>query len=52
MMTNSFRVNKPQMGNGRNMTPGTGLPFYNAKNVRKYNSTAQGSYMWLFGGVK
>jgi hypothetical protein len=53
MMTNSFKVKKPQMGDGRNITPGTGLPFYSGKNLKSsYNSTAFGNCMWLFGGVK
>ena len=50
MMTNSFKVKKPQMANGGNILPGTGLPFYNGKNLKTaYNSTAFGNYMWLFG---
>jgi hypothetical protein len=52
MMTNSFKVKKPQMGSGRNMTPGTGLPFYKADKMKSYNSTAFGNYMWMFGGYK
>ena len=50
MMTNSFRVNKPQIGSGRDMTPGTGLPFYNGNKMKNvYNSTIHGTYMWLLG---
>ena len=52
MMTNSFKVNRPKIGNGRNMTPGTGLPFYKADKMKSYNSTAFGNYMWMFGGYK
>jgi hypothetical protein len=52
MMTNSFKVNRPKIGSGRNMTPGTGLPFYKADKMKSYNSTAFGNYMWMFGGYK
>jgi hypothetical protein len=53
MMTNSFKVKKPQMAGGRDMRPENGLPFYNSKNLKSsYNSTAFGNCMWLFGGYK
>ena len=52
MMTNSYKVTQPKVGNGNYMQPKNGLPFYSAKNMKEYNSTSFGSYMWLFGGKK
>jgi hypothetical protein len=53
MMTNSFKVKKPQMGNGRDMSPGIGLPFYKQDKMKNsYGSTQYGNCMWLFGGYK
>ena len=52
MMTNSYKVTQPNVGNGNYMQPKNGLPFYSAKNMKEYNSTSFGSYMWLFGGKK
>jgi hypothetical protein len=52
MMTNSYKVTQPKIGNGNYMQPKNGLPFYSTKNMKEYNSTSFGSYMWLFGGKK
>ena len=52
MMTNSYKVTQPKVGNGNYMQPKNGLPFYSTKNMKEYNSTSFGSYMWLFGGKK
>jgi hypothetical protein len=52
MMTNSYKVTQPNVGSGNYMRPKNGLPFYSAKNMKEYNSTNFGSYMWLFGNKK
>jgi hypothetical protein len=52
MMTNSYKVTQPSVGRGNYMQPKNGLPFYSAKNMKEYNSTNFGSYMWLFGNKK
>lgn len=52
LMTNKMRVGKSHVTDGNYMSPKSGLPFYNAKKMKSYNSTQFGTHMWLFGGVK
>lgn len=51
MMGSSISVNRAKAINNKPITPENGLPFYNSNNLSKYNSI-NGSFMWLFGGVK
>ncbi len=51
MMTNTNRLNKPN-NVSISMTPRTGLPFYNGKNMKTYKREQFGTNMWLFGGLK
>jgi len=51
MMRSGMSVNRPKMKSGEMIAPKNGLPFYSQKCFPK-NNIINGTYMWLFGGVK
>lgn len=49
MMSNAINMNKPRINYGNPITPQNGLPFYNSKNINKFDHIPNGSCMWVFG---
>ncbi len=49
MMSNAINMNKPKINYGNPITPQNGLPFYNSKNINKFDHIPNGSCMWVFG---
>ena len=49
MMSNAINMNKPKISYGNPITPQNGLPFYNSKNINKFDHIPNGSCMWVFG---
>ena len=49
MMSNVINMNKPKINYGNPITPQNGLPFYNSKNINKFDHIPNGSCMWVFG---
>ena len=49
MMSNAINMNKPKINYGNSITPQNGLPFYNSKNINKFDHIPNGSCMWVFG---
>lgn len=53
MMSGAIGINRQNNSSRLSMIPGTGLPFYNSSTLNKYNNpNIQGSYLWLFSGMK
>jgi len=51
LMAGAINMNKPKLNYGSPITPKNGLPFYSQKSFTK-NNVVNGSFMWVFGGVK
>lgn len=51
MMGGSIQTGHKKMIDDKPITPDNGLPFYNDKVLKKYDSI-NGSYLWLFSGYK
>ena len=49
MMSNAINMNKSKINYGNPITPQNGLPFYNSKNINKFDHIPDGSCMWVFG---
>jgi len=49
MMSNAINMNKPKINYGNPITPQNGLPFYDSKNINKFDHIPNGSCMWVFG---
>jgi hypothetical protein len=49
MMSNAINMNKSKINYGNPITPQNGLPFYNSKNINKFDHIPNGSCMWVFG---
>ena len=51
--TKTIGTSQNRMGESKTISPGVGLPFYNATALENRSAkNVGGSFMWLFGGVK
>jgi hypothetical protein len=50
MLSGGYKAKTNELKEGKPITPGAGLPFYNNNSFKNNNNNGQGSFMWLISG--